>query len=174
MKKIIIIIAATTSIIHAATGFKSTQDAKSAIASTYNTLLQAPNIFDKSVSFKELVELGDKLNAHIMGKQGVLLGSKSKKRPDVEHNIFDLWDHTFDRFTHLINTLKEERLTGNKHGKGFEGLGWQLMAFERIIRLAKNIYQESILSDKKKLSDIIIFFAEHAMELIKKADPTVG
>jgi hypothetical protein len=165
---------------HAATGFKSTQDAMNAIANTYNTLLQAPNIFDKNISFKELVELGDKLNAHIMGKQGILLGSKSNLKSmfrkssmgEPEKNIFDLWNvMAFDLFTKIVNALKIVKGTQSADNKAGNLLKiWQTNGvLETVVTHARNIFNDAQLEGKKKLADIIIFFMEHNKELINKA-----
>jgi len=169
----------------AATDFKSTMDVINTISATFKPVLQAPNLYDRTVNLNELVKLSDDLTTYIMKKQGPLNGKKSPRKGNFQgtcalngsgifqcDNIFDLWDvYLFDEFTRLINDIKEERLTGNKHGAGFKKLGWHLMAFENITKQLEKIYANSIRSDKKKLADIMLFFTEQNIELIKKANP---
>src|ERR1700722_18723454 len=105
MKKYIMLLIGITTGVYAASGFKSTQDTMDAIFNTYNTVLQAPNLYDKTVSLNEITQLCDTLNAHIMKKQGLLVGKKSARKGafqgscaldrtyiDKCDNLFDLWD----------------------------------------------------------------------------------
>ena len=177
MKNYIILTLAVAGTLSAGSGFKSTQDAMTAIFNTYNSLLQAPNIYDQKISFNELVQLGDKLNSHIMGKQGVL-GSTSKRKGVGQRkfgeydNVFDLWEvNTFPFFTDIVNAIKTVRVTKSAQNKSGNELGiWQTnSAIEAIIDRAKKIRSDALLGDKKKLADIIIFFMEQNRELINKA-----
>jgi hypothetical protein len=179
MKKLMlslsIILMAST---YAAHAFKSTSEARDTIFNTFNDVLQQPNIYDKSVSFNDLVKLGDDLNKHIMKKQGILLGTLSKrkgigKKPAGEYgNVFDLWDiQVYSFFTQLINTIKTVRLAGsanNEAGKLLEI--WQNNnVIENMMMQAKEIQEKAILSDKEKLAALIIMFVQNMRELDDKA-----
>lgn len=195
MKKIITITLITlATATHAAPGFKSTQDAMNAIFNAFNPLLQTPNIFDQKVSFGELAELGAQLNTHIMKKQGILVGSKSKRDRfrflqgdcDVPNNtihfkdinfkrctnLFDFWDlYVYPQFTQLINRImnytKVARITGSADKYPFYE---EINIFDGLLLPhIKKIRDDSILADKKKVADIMIFFIEHIIELINKA-----
>lgn len=163
---------------YAKSGFESTQEAMDAIFNTYNTVLQAPDLYDKSVSFNELVQLGDRLNAHIMKKQGVLLGSKTKRNDPLRafknssENIFDLWeDQALYIFTNLMNALKTVRATRSKTTPAAVLIN-NLQTngtLDGIISHAKEMRKNTMLNDKKKIADLIIFFTEHTKELVAKA-----
>ncbi len=164
--------------INAAQSFKSTRDARDAIFNTYNEVLQQPNIYDKNVSFNELVALGDNLNKHIMKKQGILLGTLSKrkgvgKKPGGEYgNVFDLWDlQVYSLFTQLINTIKTVRLAGSANNEAGNLLKiWQTNnAIDGMMMQATEIQEKAILSDKEKLAALIIIFVQNMKELVDKA-----
>lgn len=178
MKKYMVIVVGMATSIAAQTGFKSTQEAMDAIFNTYNTLLQTPNLYDKSVSFNELVQLGDRLNAHIMKKQGLLLGSKTKRNDplrsfkDSYNNIFDLWeDQIFRALTDLVNALKIIRATKAKDAAASTLINnlHTNNALIGMIEYAKTIRSNTLLNDKKKIADIIIFLTEQNKELVAKA-----
>jgi hypothetical protein len=184
MKKFILIVpaylfAAMPAVALAKEGaFKSTQDALDAIFNTYNTVLQVPNIYDKNVPLAELTKLSDNIAAHIMKKQGVLVGKKSSRTKthqgncalngtyiDRCDNLFDLWDvHLLPKFNDLINEIKVARGTGAK-----PRMGWFEIDFDNIATQIKKIRDLSMLADKKKIADIMLFFVEQNLELVKKA-----
>lgn len=163
---------------HLTNAFKSTGTARDAIFNTYNNILQQPNIYDKKLSLNTLVTLGDELNNHIMKKQGILLGTLSKrkgigKKPAGEEgNIFDLWDlRVYSLFTQLINTIKTVRLANSPNNEAGNLLRiWQTNGvIDGMMTQAKEINEKAILSDKEKLSALIIMFVQYMKELIDKA-----
>lgn len=178
MKKIILSLIFISSLVHAA-HYKSTQEAIADIYNAYNALLQTNNLFDPRVSFKEITDVSDTLNKYIMSKQGILLGKTSprkgifRKPSGEDDNIFDLWEiDTYPFFNlDIMNALKTIRLTKGKDTQSITLIKTvnTNRAPQNLILRAKEIRSKTILDEKKKLADIIIFFVEQNIELLKKA-----
>lgn len=198
MKKIIVALVTLNiaAFVAAAPTFKSTQAALDEISEMYNATLQEPNIYDQKVSFNRLIRLGEKLNTYIMSKQGLLAGKKSSRKSGNQGdcripnevglnwanlgissegelrrctNLFDIWDlYLYPQSTQLINKLMNDvKIRKNVQEK--HNFFKHDAAFKVLLDQIKKIREESIVSDKKKVADIMIFFIEQNRELVDKA-----
>jgi hypothetical protein len=168
--------------------YKSTKDALQDISVTYEKILESKNIYSMSHLLESLKSLGARLNTHIMGKQGVILGKKKagvKLAQKIEFdNIFNIWDEmiyntavpSYAAVPNLINALQTLRFDRNDQkardllerwidlGKDASVGSW-----ENMLTYVEKIRSDTILDSKKKLCDIIDSYIEYNIKLIQKA-----
>jgi hypothetical protein len=130
---------------------------------------------------ESLNNLGTRLNTHIMGKQGIMLGKKKegvKLTVKIElDNIFNIWDEMVypaaQNLTNALQTLRFDR-TNQKAYDLLErwvdlGKDKSLGSWENMLTYVEKIRSETILDSKKKLCDIINSYIEYNIKLIQKA-----
>lgn len=196
MKKILVALATFNIVALAAPTFNSSQAALDEISAMYDAILQEPNIYDQKVSFNRLIHLGEKLNTYILSKQGILAARKSSRKGGKQGdcivpnevglnwanlgissegelrrctNLFDIWDlYLYPQSTELINKLMNDvKIRKNVQEK--HNFYKHDAAFKVLLDQIKKIRVESIIPDKKKIADIMIFFIEQNRELVEKA-----
>ena len=166
MKKLLLLSAFANTLFLAAAPYKSTQDVINDIFETYNALLPDVGNVSKRNMATALKNLGNRVDAHIMSKQSLLIG-KTTALTSNEYwklcnydvykckNVFDIWHRIFGLFTELVNALQKDLPIGTIDAP-----------LHDIFVALTEIRKETILDSKKKLIDIMIFFNEHTIEFI--------
>jgi len=154
--------------------YKSTQDVRTDIENTYMPILQSKNIYTMSLLLDSLRSLGNRLNAYVMGKQGIAMGKKEPKseykKAIVLDNIFNLWeDHIFATFQKLVDTIQTLRLSPNDQNARDMLERWGEGSWKNIRDYVEKVKKNTILDSKKKLADIIMLFIDQNIKLINKA-----
>jgi hypothetical protein len=177
MKKIIMMTLLAMSTLPLITApYKSTKDALQDISDTYETILESNNIYTMSRLLESLKNLGARLNTHIMGKQGVILGKKKegiKAKQQIElDNIFNIWDEmiykeAMKNLTNVLQTLRFDR--NDKKSRELLETWIDQHTWKNFITYVEKIRNDTILDSKKKLCDIIISYLEYNNKLIQKA-----
>lgn len=155
--------------------YKSTQDAIQDIKDTYETILKSDNIYKMPRLLDSLRNLSNRLNTHIMGKQGIVLGKKAegiklKQKIEVD-NIFNIWDDmVYPAANNLINAIQTLRLNpSDQKARDLLETWREMNNWQGMIPYVKKIQADTILDSKKKIGNIIIEFIEWNIKLINKA-----